>query len=317
VGILHWTLVWYGDILTLYAVLGLIVLAVAGLSRRTVGWIAVSLMAMVLVVAIAGAGLQLLGSIWLEGMPAAEAAVPDPAPRGLAAMVAAEFDPSNPIWLAAETAAFREGPFLDALTFRAIAFAFGFLAAFFSYGWQSLLMMVCGVYAFKAGLFGPGASATRRRFGLLLLPLGVVVAASASAPVLAFGFESTAARIAYACLLPLGALVLPFAYAAIIVEWGPRLPAAVATALERAGRMSFTVYLGESLVCTALSYWWGLAWFGTLGDAEAAGTVFLVWLGLVLFATAWLGVFRVGPFEWLWRLATYAGNSASARANRG
>jgi uncharacterized protein len=145
----------------------------------------------------------------------------------------------------------------------------------------------------------------------------VVVAASASAPVLAFGFESTAARIAYACLLPLGALVLPFAYAAIIVEWGPRLPAAVATALERAGRMSFTVYLGESLVCTALSYWWGLAWFGTLGDAEAAGTVFLVWLGLVLFATAWLGVFRVGPFEWLWRLATYAGNSASARANRG
>jgi uncharacterized protein len=112
-------------------------------------------------------------------------------------------------------------------------------------------------------------------------------------------------------------MVLPFAYAAIIIEWGPRLPAVIATALERTGRMSFTVYLGESLLCTALSCWWGLAWFGTLGDAEAAVTVFLVWLGLVLFATAWLGVFRIGPFEWLWRLSTYAGNGTAARANPG
>jgi uncharacterized protein len=317
VGILHWTLIWYGDILTLYAVLGLIVLAVAGLSRRTVGWIAVTLMAVVLVVTIAGAGLQVLGSMWLEGMPSAEAAVIDPALRGLAAMVAAKFDPSSPIWLAAETAAFREGPFLDALTFRVIAFAFGFLAAFFTYGWQSLLMMVCGVYAFKAGLFDHGASSMRRRLALLLLPLGVLVAAAAPAPILALGFDSTPARIAYALLLPLGAMVLPFAYATIIIEWGPRLPAVIATALERTGRMSFTVYLGESLVCTALSCWWGLAWFGTLGDAEVAGTVFLVWLGLVLFATAWLGVFRIGPFEWLWRLSTYAGNGTAARANPG
>lgn len=316
VGILHWTLVWYGDILTLYAVLGLIVLALSGLSRRAVGWIVVALGAIVLTVTLVGAGLQVLGSMLLEGMPAVEAAGIDPAPRGLDAMVAAEFDPASPIWLAAETAAFREGPFLDALAFRVVAFAFGFLAAFFTYGWHSLLMMVCGVYAFKAGLFDAGASAMRRRLGLRLLPVGLLVAAAASAPILALGFDSTPARIAYALLLPLGAMVLPFAYAAIIIEWGPRLPSVIATALERTGRMSFTVYLGESLACTALSNWWGLAWFGTLGDAEAAVTVFLVWLGLVLFATAWMGVFRIGPFEWLWRLATYAANPASARTIR-
>ena len=47
--------------------------------------------------------------------------------------------------------------------------------------WPLLLMMVCGVYAFKAGLFDHGASSIRRRLALLLLPLGVLVAAAARA----------------------------------------------------------------------------------------------------------------------------------------
>jgi uncharacterized protein len=100
-------------------------------------------------------------------------------------------------------------------------------------------------------------------------------------------------------------MVLPFAYAAIIIEWGPRLPAFLATPLERTGRMSFTVYLSESLICTALASWWGLAWFGTIDDAQAALIAVCVWLALVVFATAWLSVFRIGPFEWFWRVATY------------
>lgn len=315
VGVLHWTLMWYGDILTLYAVLGVIALAVSGLSRRTVGWIALALMGVVVVVTLLGVAAQTLGSMFPTPDPAAEAVADGTIERGFAAMQAASFNPSDPIWLSAETAAYREGPFLDALGFRVVAFAFGFIAAFFSYGWQSLLMMICGVYAFKAGLFSPERSATRRKIALGGLPIGAVLSVGGVGSMLVLGFDSTVARVAYGLLIAFGAMVLPLAYAAIIIEWGPRLPAAIATALERAGRMSFTVYLCESLVCTGISYWWGLAWFGTLGDAQAALTVFLVWLGLVCFATAWLGFFRIGPFEWLWRLVTYAGNTAPARSN--
>lgn len=315
VGIIHWTLIWYGDILTLYAVLGVIALAVSGLSRRTVGWIVLALMGVVMVVALLGAAVQTLESLYAPTDPATEIAAEEPLRRGFEAMQAANFNPSDPIWLSAETAAYRDGPFLEALPFRVVAFAFGFIAAFFSYGWQSLLMMICGVYAFKAGLFSPERSALRRKLALLALPLGFAIAAGAVLPVLAFGFDDTVSRTSYVLLLPISAMALPIAYAAIIIEWGPRLPAALATALERTGRMSFTVYLCESLVCTGISYWWGLAWFGTLGDAQAALTVFLVWLGLVCFATAWLGFFRIGPFEWLWRLVTYAGNTAPARSN--
>ena len=124
---------------------------------------------------------------------------------------------------------------------------------------------------------------------------------------------TTTRRHQLAAALALTAMALPFAYAAIIVEWAPKLPSFLATPLERTGRMSFTVYLCESLVCTALASWWGLAWFGTLNDTQAAVTAFVVWLALVLFATAWLAIFRIGPFEWLWRMVTYVGNTGASK----
>ena len=212
-----------------------------------------------------------------------------------------------------ERAAFAEGPFLDAMLFRCVLFAFGFIAALFSYGWQSLFMMLCGVYAFKAGFFGPEGAAFRRRIALPALLLGLALSFGSALPSLILGFDSTAARVTYLVLVSLSAMVLPFAYAAIIVEWAPKLPSFLATPLERTGRMSFTVYLCESLVCTALASWWGLAWFGTLNDAQAAVTAFVVWLALVLFATAWLAIFRIGPFEWLWRMVTYVGNTGASK----
>jgi uncharacterized protein len=110
-------------------------------------------------------------------------------------------------------------------------------------------------------------------------------------------------------------MVLPLGYAALLIEWGPRLPAWIRTPLERAGRMSFTVYLFESIVCTALASWWGLAWFGELGDAQAAIVALCVWLSLVVFATAWLAIFPIGPLEWLWRKATYGFGRGDARSS--
>lgn len=315
VGILHWSLVWYGDILTLYALLGVIVLACTGLSRRSLGWIIVVVAVFVALNAFGAAALYAVGMMMLAGAGAgaAEAETAVTTERGLKAMIEAGFDPMNPAWIEAERSAFAEGPFLDAMLFRCVLFAYGFLAAVFSYGWQSFLMMLCGVYAFKAGLFAPEGSAFRRRIALPALAVGLGLSFASALPSLLLGFESIGARTAHLVLVSLGAMVLPIAYAAIIVEWAPKLPSFIATPLERTGRMSFTVYLGESLVCTALASWWGLAWFGTLDDAEAVLAALAVWLALVCFATAWLAVFRIGPFEWLWRLVTYAGNTGASR----
>jgi uncharacterized protein len=137
------------------------------------------------------------------------------------------------------------------------------------------------------------------------LAIGLALSVGSVLPAWLLGFESVAAQVVHVALLSLGAMVLPVAYAAIILEWGPRLPAWIATPVERAGRMSFTVYLLESVACTALASWWGLAWFGSLDDAQAAVVALCVWLALVIFATAWLAFLPIGPFEWAWRRVTY------------
>lgn len=315
VGILHWSLVWYGDILMLYAFLGVIALVATRLPQKTLGWLIVGVAGFVAFIALAGAALSAVGLSMLAAKPApAEIAASDLVERGLDAMMAAQFDPYNPIWIEAERAAFAEGPASDAFVFRCVLYAYGFVAALFSYGWQSLFMMLCGVYAFKAGFFTAEGSAARRRIALPAILVGLTLSICAVAPTLVFGFDSVAARAAYLALVSLGAMALPLGYAAIIVEWGPKLPAFIATPLERTGRMSFTVYLAESLVCVTLASWWGLAWFGTVSDAQAALIAFTVWLSLVVFATAWLSVFRIGPFEWLWRAVTYAGNTGRPAA---
>ena len=103
--------------------------------------------------------------------------------------------------------------------------------------------------------------------------------------------------------------MLPVGYAAAFVEWGPRLPALLATALARTGRMSLTVYLSESLLATAIASWWGLGWFATMGDARLALLAIGLWTALVLAANGWLARFRTGPMEWLWRRLARAGSA--------
>jgi len=171
-------------------------------------------------------------------------------------------------------------------------------------------MMLLGVYALRSGLFAtdPEASRRRRRIARVSCAIGLPLAIAAPGAYWVFGLESASAAFCHLILLEAGALVLPMGYACIAVEWGPRLPRIVAEALSRTGRMSLTVYLAESIVCTALASWWGFALFGTIADARMVLIALSVWVALVVAATLWLGRFRAGPMEWLWRRATYLRN---------
>lgn len=310
-GLVHGLAVWYGDILTLYAVLGVAVLCCARLSARAVLGAALVVACVAIAATCAVAGLQFVAASVSNpyALPAA-ADDPDSTLRGLDAMLASNFNVRSATWMNAEIAAFREGPFLDAAIFRAANYAMSYIAALFGYGWHALAMMLLGVYALRSGLFGAEEAASRRRRLIVAIGLtaGLPIAAAAPGAFWVLGLGSPAAAALHLVLLEVGALVLPLAYASAIVEWGPRLPAILATALERTGRMSLTVYLSESLVCTALASWWGFALFGRVADVRMALIALVVWAALVVLATLWLGRFRIGPLEWLWRRAAYARN---------
>ena len=72
-----------------------------------------------------------------------------------------------------------------------------------------------------------------------------------------------------------------------------------------AGRMALTNYLMQTILQSAIFYGWGLGMIGKLG------LVFVFPLSIALFAVQilysrwWLERFRFGPAEWVWRSLTY------------
>ncbi|MFH2002521.1 MAG: DUF418 domain-containing protein [Planctomycetota bacterium] len=75
--------------------------------------------------------------------------------------------------------------------------------------------------------------------------------------------------------------------------------------MKNVGRMAFTNYLLQSVLCTFLFYGHGLGLYGSLERYQQALVVLCIWVFLILLSGLWLRYFRFGPAEWLWRSLTY------------
>ena len=71
------------------------------------------------------------------------------------------------------------------------------------------------------------------------------------------------------------------------------------------GRMALTNYLGQSLVCTWIFNGHGLGLYGKLTPAAFMLGGVALYGAQIAFSRWWLGRFRFGPAEWLWRSMTY------------
>ncbi|MCZ2257248.1 DUF418 domain-containing protein [Sporosarcina sp. G11-34] len=78
----------------------------------------------------------------------------------------------------------------------------------------------------------------------------------------------------------------------------------------KAGRMSLTTYITQSIVATTIFYSYGFGLYGKVDLITGTWIAVGVFILQVLFAELWLSKFRMGPLEWLWRRGTYGGNSS-------
>lgn len=101
---------------------------------------------------------------------------------------------------------------------------------------------------------------------------------------------------------------LAFAYGAAILAghraWRGRA-APVAAPLAAMGQMALTNYLMQTIVFALLFYGFGLGLMGRLSPVEAAALGILFYAAQLRFSLWWLRRYRFGPFEWLWRSASY------------
>lgn len=104
----------------------------------------------------------------------------------------------------------------------------------------------------------------------------------------------------------LATVVLALGYAAtvmVLVE----CPVAgrVLGAFAPIGRMAFTNYVMRSLIFGFIFFGYGLGQFGRLGAAHTLAIGVAVFAAQMLVSAWWLGRFRFGPLEWLWRTMMY------------
>ena len=71
------------------------------------------------------------------------------------------------------------------------------------------------------------------------------------------------------------------------------------------GRMAFSNYILQTLICTMIFYGHGLGYFGWIERGGQILIVFGVWAFILIISPIWLRYFRFGPLEWAWRSLTY------------
>ena len=293
-GALHYYLIWFGDILIGYALMGMAAWLFRDLPpRKLIAWgIALATIQLFVMAASAGYAHMLAAEIasgtasgdtlkeWRE--LSADIAVPSAAAlRGDLAL--------------------HLGPWTGIVEKQVTDEAF--MPFFFTllFGWETLAYMLFGMAALKSG-FLTGAWDNRRYWNVALPCLAITVPAYILLVALLFADGFTVPGIftwSFTATVPFRPLMI-VAYAAVIML-ATRRGGWLVDRIAAAGRAAFTNYLGTSILMTGLFYGWGLGLYGSLDRAELYFVVLAVWALMLLWSKPWLDRFAYGPFEWLWR----------------
>lgn len=303
IGLLHGLLLWYGDILLSYALIGLVLLGFHWMRPRAMITTGVIVLGVGVLLA---AGFTAMNSMNGESdspLPADLAAL-SPIARFWSGFYLHGGKFATAAWASSEMEAFGHGPYWQAVAVRASLVIFGLIATAVSFGWVVLGMFFLGAGLLKAGFFNHDQQAARRRVVRVGLLVGLPTAlAGGVLTCYAEGWlASGAAALLAAASGPLLALMWVALYANLAQD---RRLVPVLNVLATVGRMGLTNYLLTSLIASAIMQHWGLAWFGTLADAQQFGLAVAIFALIVVWSLAWSRAFSVGPMESLWRAATY------------
>ena len=287
IGAIHAVLIWAGDILMLYALLGFTMPWFARKSNRELLRWTVTLLAVptALYLVVLGAWTTLASG---ASSPQSDAGMP--------ATILAFFE------------AMGRGGVKDAFIGNLIFLAarWGDLIATMRFP-KVLGMFVLGLWAVRAGL--AQAPANHRtvlvRWALLGwgvgLPMNVIAALAVHRwPYLPPSVGGLLGVVTQAVGIPMLALGYAAAVGLLVVD-GRRL----VTVFAPLGRMALTNYLMHSIICVVLSYGLGLGLWWRIGASTAMAIAAAIIVVQIPLSAWWLSRFTFGPAEWIWRRLTY------------
>ena len=296
IGLVHAFLIWPGDILIIYALLGFPLILFRKARPRTLLIWAAILIALPLLFMAASAGLMTLGRSVPEGAAQID-------------QVFAEVEAGYRADIVRANQVYADGNFLAITAQRVYDYGSMGITSFFVLGFNVLAMFLVGAYFGKRRIFNDLAA--HRPLFRKLLVVGLIIGLAGNALyatwiMSAARFEPTPALALATAAQGIGAPLLSLAYISAICLLALR-PAwlRILQVLAPVGQMALTNYLLESIIATLIFYGYGLGLFGQVGPALGMVLTVVIYLLLIPFSHWWMKRFRYGPAEWLWRSMTY------------
>jgi uncharacterized protein len=296
IGLVHATLIWDGDILVTYAVLGLPLILFRKLSDKA-----------------------LLVSVVICLLIPVLISTPGPAESFQEAYAAATDGLRQEMMTGYQANVYATGTYWEVTVHRWKNSIFGY-TQFIYWSTHIFAMFLLGLYTGRHRILHDPQShlpLLRRVMWRGLIVGGILnlvfVAATNRPSIVPPGYYQLATRGART----IGGSALCLCYVSIIVlltqrpEWYNRL-----SPLASVGRMALSNYLLHSVICTLIFNGYGLGLYGRFGPAITIILTFVIYRVQISTSGWWLDRFRFGPAEWLWRSLTY-GKLQSLALERG
>lgn len=286
IGLFNLTFLFFGDILILYAVLGMAMLLFQGWNNRA---LLVAGLVLIIVPPLLGGGYEAI-----TGMPLPNLA-------GMtAAQVGALMPASLPAYQGSDYLAYIAANwhyYIDlyrAETFETLIYNLSVLGLFLLGLWITRTGILADVERWRPFL-------RRIAWWCLLIGLALsIVQGSRRMGIHAEGVLHGVVTAAYA-----GLSIAAFGYVALFCLILTRRGRFLQPALAPMGRMALTGYLTSNAIGSFIFYGWGLGLMTAFSVAGLVGLGLSIFIGLCLISAAWMRAFRFGPAEWVWRSLTY------------
>ena len=287
IGLCHAIFLWFGDIVSLYAVVGFALIPFLRASPRSL-----------LVASFVLLGLPLLQSaIWLVVYNATHTGGPGTDPgHGPAALL--------PL--------FGAGIYREVFSANwAFLTERWYLAIYEGRFFKLLGMFLLGYWAGRRGVFEELHLNRTLLFRVLLVGLAIGIPANLYTATITLGGTipnrpPTNAGWILAAAKTIGIPALCLSYGAGFTLLATHFQSSrIFSGFAHAGRMSLTNYVGQSVIGILIFYGFGLGYWGSIGATWSLALIAAIFVLQIGLSVCWLRSFRHGPLEWLWRCGTY------------
>jgi uncharacterized protein len=286
-GLIHGLLIWMGDILLIYGLIGFTLFFFRKRKNGTlITWATIGILVPLLLVGLFVGAMQAGADIPLPPKPTAEE-------------------------LQAQTAVFASGSWSEIQSQRVIdtiSLNWGMLPF---YGTHVMAIFLLGMLAWRKRFFQPAPESLPRYRRAMVWALSIGLAGNVAATAIRWIYDLGPMDLSPLLLLVMviqavtvPSLSLGYVCAAILLchspVWRPRL-----SRFGAIGRTALSNYLLQSIIGTLIFYSYGLGLFGTMGPALLILPTIAIFAVQAMISPWWLERFRFGPAEWLWRSLTY------------